>query len=93
MKNTISKQALIAAVSLLLPVSVMAAPPGTSKDEKGLYVSGRLLIKGKPGVDEGKFLNILAKHSAAMERRLDRIGVTVAKVPPPPAGARAASCQ
>jgi hypothetical protein len=82
MKNTISKQALIAAVSLLLPVSVMAAPPGTSKDEKGSYISGRLLIKGKPGIDEGKFLNILAKHSAAMERKLDRIGVTVAKVPP-----------
>lgn len=60
----------------------LAQPPGSVKDEDGsYYVSGRLLVKAKPGLDENKFLNILEKFSAKRESKIKQIGVNVVKVP------------
>lgn len=76
------KAALCAALILSVPMSAQASPEKASKDEKGFYATGRILVKAKPGLSEDRFLNILAKRAAAMDHKINGIGVAVVKVPP-----------
>lgn len=74
-------------VSTLLIGSALCAAPTqamerTGKDERGLYASGRLLVQPAPGLSKDKFLDILAKRAAVLDREIPGIGVGIVKVPP-----------
>lgn len=60
------------------PVQTPAEIPS---DDQGFYASGRLLVKGKPGLSEKRFQGILSKHNAKSQRSLDKLGVHVVDVP------------
>lgn len=53
-----------------------------SKDEKGYYATGRILVKGKSGLSDNHFINILSKRAAILEEKIGATGITVVKVPP-----------
>ncbi len=67
---------------LLASSAAMALPDNARKDETGYYVSGQILVKAESGLSDSRFVNILAKYSAMVERRINGIGVSVVRVPP-----------
>lgn len=77
------KSFLSIALMIGFVVPAYAAPDNkASKDEKGFYATGRILVKGKPGLTDNHFLNILTKRSAILEEKIRGTGVGIVKVPP-----------
>ena len=58
-----------------------AAPEHAGKDDKGYFVSGRLLVHPRAGADEHQFKNAIAAEHAQVERKIHGMETMIVRVP------------
>ncbi|MEZ5919439.1 MAG: S8 family serine peptidase [Alphaproteobacteria bacterium] len=81
MKN-LMKRALLTALAVTIGGAAYAQPPAhAGKDERGYFVSGRVIVKPRAGVAEQVLQNIFSGERAIQSRALEQINARILRVP------------
>lgn len=73
---------LVMALGVTMSVSAYAAPKNATQDDKGYFVTGRILVQPRAGTDKVKFKNVLAAENASEAATIKGIKTRIVKVPP-----------